>query len=431
MSVVDDTRTRLHGRVEQRLVEELRRLGRPLSADDQAMLRQSLAAEALRQEAATRLAAGRQLLSPDEEDWLKTDVVADVAGAPGIQRYLTDPEVTDIDINGPDTVHVTYRDGSRRRVAPVVNSAKGLDDLVRQMARRSGVTIEGSPTEVDLSLPDGSRVTAAMGKVAPFLVVSIRVHHTIEVTRSDLVRWRMITRELSEILAGLARCKRNLVIGGGTGVGKTTMLAAWAHEIDELERIVTVEDTYEIGLHLDGRHSDVVPLRTCRANVEGVGEVTMLELTRLALRLNPSRVIVGEVRGGECVSLLDAMSQGNDGSCCTIHASSATQVFTRLAKYASRAPEAPRREDVMFDIADAVDVVIHLGRHARDHRPIVRSVREVTGSVEAQIPASRELWRADPDGVARRTNVSMTPELAADLVAAGVDRSLVTAVGGR
>jgi Flp pilus assembly CpaF family ATPase len=427
----DGTRSRVHGQVEQRLTEELRRLGQPLSADDQRMLRQSLVAEALRQEAATRLAVGQPLLSPDDERRLRAEMITDVVGAPDIQPYLADPEVTDVDINGPDTVHVTYRDGSRRRVAPVVASAKELDDLIRQMARRSGVTIEGSPTEVDISLPDGSRVTAAMGKVAPFLVVSIRVHHTIDIDRSDLVRWRMLTPELSEVLAGLARCRRNLVIGGGTGVGKTTLQAAWAHEIPAMERIVTVEDTYELGLHLDGRHSDVVPLRTCRANVEGVGEVTMLELTRLALRLNPSRVIVGEVRGGECVSLLDAMSQGNDGSCCTIHASSAMQVFTRLAKYASRAPEAPRREDVMYDIADALDVVIHLGRSARDHRPIVRSVREVTGSVESQVPASREIWRSDSEGVARRTNVSLTPELAADLVAAGLDRSLVMAADSR
>jgi Flp pilus assembly CpaF family ATPase len=435
MSVVDAggaaVRNRLHAHVEQRLIEELRRLGRPLSSEDEEMLRQSLAAEALRQEAATRRAAGQPLLSPEQERHLKSEVYADGTDGPGIQRYLSDSQVTDVDINGPDVVHVTYRNGTRRQVPPVVGSAKELDDLVRQMARRSGVPIEGSPTEVDLSLPDGSRVTAAMGKVAPFLVVSIRVHHTVDVDRTDLVRWRMITPELSEVLAGLARCKRNLVIGGGTGVGKTTMQAAWAHEIPDLERIVTVEDTYELGLHLDGRHSDVVPLRTCRPNVEGIGEVTMLDLTRLALRLNPGRVIVGEVRGAECVSLLDAMSQGNDGSCCTIHASSARQVFTRLAKYASRAPEAPRREDVMYDIADAVDVVIHLGRSERDHRPIVRSIREVTGSVESQVPASRELWRADTEGIARRTNVSMTQELAADLVAAGVDRSIVSPEGRR
>jgi Flp pilus assembly CpaF family ATPase len=166
-----------------------------------------------------------------------------------------------------------------------------------------------------------------------------------------------------------------------------------------------------------------------RPNVEGVGEVTMLDLTRLALRLNPSRVIVGEVRGGECVSLLDAMSQGNDGSWCTIHASSAMQVFTRLAKYASRAPEAPRREDVMYDIADALDVVVHLGLARNDRRRCVLSVREVTGSVEGQIPNSRELWAAGPDGVARRTNVPMTAELANDLILAGVDPAVLGAEG--
>jgi Flp pilus assembly CpaF family ATPase len=430
VSAAEDVRGRLHGHVELRLVEEMRRLGRPLSSEDQEMLRQSLAAEALREEAAARLAAGRQLLSPEEERHLQAEMVADVIGVPAIQRHMAEPDATDVDINGPDSVHISYRNGTRRRVAPVAGSAKELDDMVRLMARRSGVTIEGSPTEVDVSLPDGSRLTAVMGKAAPWPVVSIRVHHTIEADRAELVRWRMMTAEFSEVLAGLARCRRNVVISGGTGAGKTTLQSVWGHEIPGAERIVTVEDTYELGLHLDGRHSDVVPLRTCRANVEGVGEVTMLDLTRLALRLNPSRVIVGEVRGGECLSLLDAMSQGNDGSCCTVHASSALQTFTRLAKYASRAPEAPRREDVMYDIADALDVVIHLGRHRGDGRRIVRSVREVTGSVESQIPASRELWSADAAGVARRTDVAMTAELAADLIDAGVDRRLV-AEGGR
>jgi Flp pilus assembly CpaF family ATPase len=385
------------------------------------MLGQSLVAEALRDEAANRLAAGQEMLSSEAEESLGSDVVAEVLGAAGLERYLGDSEVTDIDVNGPDVVHVTYRDNHREQVAPVVSSVKELEDLIRLLARRAGVAVDGAPVELDLSLPDGSRVTAAMGRVAPWPVLSVRRHYVTETDLGDLVRRRMMPSELGEVLAGLARCERNIVISGGTRVGKTTLAAAWGHEIPAADRIVTVEDTYELGLHLDGRHSDVVPLLARRANVEGVGAVSMLDLTRLALRLNPSRVIVGEVRGGECVPMLDAMSQGNDGSCCTVHASSAMQAFSRLAKYASRAPEAPRREDTMYDIADAVHVMIHLGRARNDRRRVVCSVREVSGGVESQVPSSRELWAAGDDGIARRTHVPMTPELAADLIHTGVD----------
>jgi Flp pilus assembly CpaF family ATPase len=424
------TRGRIKSRLEERLVEEMGRAGRPLSSEDQVMLGQALVGEALRDEAAGRLARGEQLLSAEQESVLGADVVAEVTGAAGLEIYLSDPTIRDIDVNGPDNVHITYRDNRRERVAPIVGSAEALDDLIRLLARRSGVAVDGSPLALEFALPDGSRVTAVMGRVAPWPVLSIRLHRVAETDVEDLVKWRMMPPDLGEMICGLARCHRNIVFSGGTGVGKTTLASAWGHEIPAGERIVTVEDTYELGLHLDGRHSDVVPLLTRRPNVEDKGAVSMLDLTRLALRLNPSRVIVGEVRGGECVSLLDAMSQGNDGSCCTIHASSAKQAFTRMAKYASRAPEAPRREDCMYDIADAVHLVIHLGLNRSDLRPIVRSVREVTGMLEAEIPGTRPLWEAGRDGMPRRTANRMSPDLEDDLACAGVDPS-VLAPGNR
>jgi len=402
----------------------MRHAGFRPDGEDEAMLRASLAGAQRRAELSV-VAGDAQV----DELALQALRTAEILEGTGLEGYVADPEVTDINVNGPDLVHVSYRDGTRRRVRPLVGSAEELEAMIRLIARRAGTPIEGSPTEVDISLPGGSRMTAALGKVTPWPVLAIRVHHTVDVVRADLVRWGMLTGDLSELLAGLARARRNLVIGGGTGCGKTTMMAAWAREIPTDERIVTVEDTYELGLYLDGIHHNVVPLRTCRANVEGVGEVTMAALTRLALRLDPDRVVVGEVRGGECVSLLDAMSQGNDGSCCTIHASSAMQIFTRLAKYASRAPEAPRREDMMYDIADAVDVVIHIGRRRSDKRRVVRSVREVTGSVESQVPASRELWASTGEGIAARTDVRLSADLEEDLRAAGVDPAVLAPRG--
>ena len=432
MSTVDEgTAGRIRARLEERLVAEVGRLGSGLSAEDRKLLGQSLAAEAIRDEAGRRLVEGRPLLSVEEEEQLTAEVVAEVVGAAGLERYLADPEVTDIDVNGPDTVHVTYRDNRRVRVAPVVRSVAELEELARLLCRRAGVAVDGSTVEVDLSLPDGSRVTIAMGRVAPWPVISVRLHHLATARLPDLVGWRMMPADLGEVIAGLARCPRNLVFSGGTGVGKTTLGAAWGYEIPAGDRIVTVEDTYELGLYMDGRHHDVVPLLARRANVEGAGAVSMLDLTRLALRLNPSRVVVGEVRGGEAAVMLDAMSQGNDGSACTVHASSALQAFSRLAKYVTRAPEHPRREDAIYDIADAVDVVIHIGRARSDGRRAVTSVREVTGAVESDIPASRELWAAGPDGMARRTDKAMTVELADDLINAGVDPKVLGPGGQR
>ena len=420
----DGTAERVRSRLEERLVGELARLGRALSPADQRMLGQSLVGEALAEEAAARLRDGRELLSVEAEEALKTEVVAEVLGAAGLEKYLADPEVTDIDVNGPDVVHITYRDNRRLQVPPVVRSSEELEELIRLLARRAGVALDGSTVELDVSLPDGSRVTAVLGRVAPWPVLSVRLHHVSETDIADLVAWKMMPPELGQVVAALARAPRNLVISGGTRVGKTTLAAAWGHEIPADERIVTVEDTYELGLHLDGRHADVVPLLARRPNVEGAGAVSMVDLARLALRLNPSRVVIGEVRGAEASVMLDAMSQGNDGSACTVHASSAKQAFSRLAKYVTRAPERPRREDAIYDIADAVDVVIHLA-WGLDGRRVISSVREVTGAVEAEIPASRELWAPGPDGMARRTALPLSPELANDLLRAGVDHAAI------
>jgi Flp pilus assembly CpaF family ATPase len=420
----EETWERLRDVVEERARAEMAALGRPLSEPDRQLLYQSLTAEVLQAEALDRLAEGRGILPPDVEARLTTELVADVTDPAGIEEHRRNPDVTDLHFNGYDNCWVTFRDLSSARARSKLRSNEELRSLIHRLARQAGVAVDPAAVELDFSLPDGTRVTAGLSRAAPFPVLSLRFLRTIDIDVPDLVALSMMSPELGEFTAGLAHTRLNLLVDGGPGVGKTTYLSAWAHEIPVTERIATVEDTYELLLHLDGRHHNVVPLVARQPNSEGAGAVSMSALMRLAKRLNPSRVICGETRGGEAMDMLDAMSQGCAGSGATIHASSPKEAFSRLANYCTRALEHPLRADVMYDIAHAIDVVVHLARSRDDGRRVVASVREVTGSVEGDIPASRELWAPGPDGVARRTSVPPSAALMDELAAAGVDPAL-------
>jgi Flp pilus assembly CpaF family ATPase len=418
--------------VERRLSGELEVLGRPLDDDDKLLLGRSLAAEALREERAGRLARGEVLLSEDEEDRLSAEVVAEVFPEIGLDRLLVDP-VTDLDCNGSEVVYLTYADGSRERQPPLFADDTEMSRAIRLLARRAGVPADGPAVEVDASLPDGSRLTAVLGPAAPWPVLSVRRHRFGTLTLEDLVAGGMLDRELAEVLVGMGVARCNVLVSGGTSTGKTSLLRALLQRCcASWERLVTVEDTYELGLHRDPiGHPDVVPLLARRANLEGAGEITMAQLTRLALRLNPSRVLVGEVRGAEAVGMLDAMTLGNDGSAGTIHARSSREALARLGSYVVRSPEELRVEEAMLLISSAVDVVVHLGWSAGlARRRVVASVREVTGLLEAAVPATNELWAPGPDGRATRTTVPASARLLADLTGAGVDPAVLAPSGG-
>jgi Flp pilus assembly CpaF family ATPase len=189
-----------------------------------------------------------------------------------------------------------------------------------------------------------------------------------------------------------ARC--NVIVAGGTGAGKTTLLRCLINEIPADERLVTVEDTAEIGLErFAAAHPDYVDLEARTANIEGSGEFPMHRLARAALRMSPDRVIVGEVRGAEVLQMMLAMSQGNDGSMCTVHADSSHGVFARLAMYMAMTPESFSIEVTNLMIANAVDFVVHLGRLG-DGTRAVTSVREVTGA-EGVLVSSNEVYAPD------------------------------------
>ena len=212
----------------------------------------------------------------------------------------------------------------------------------------------------------------------------------------ELVRNGTVGEPLAVFLAALVRARKNLLISGGTAVGKTTMLRALASAIPTDERLITIEDSLELCLDWDtAAHPDVVAMQSREPNTEGEGEITLAELVRWALRMTPDRVLVGEVRGAEVIPMLNAMSQGNDGSMTTIHASSSRGAMLKLAAYAAQAPEHLTLEDTGLLIAGAIHFVIQLAWDARGTR-CVSSIREITDADGRQV-ASNEVWAPGPD----------------------------------
>ncbi len=219
----------------------------------------------------------------------------------------------------------------------------------------------------------------------------------IKVTLANLEQLSTVNPVLRECFAAAVRVRLNTLVAGRTGAGKTTLLRAFASVIEPDERIVTIEDTYELALDADKTlHPDVVPLQSREANVEGEGAIDMSMLFRSGLRMSPDRVIVGEVRGHEVIPMLNAMSQGNDGSLGTIHASSSAGVFRKLALYAAQSPKRLDPATTNLLVAESVHLVVHLGLTDTGRR-VVTSVREVVDADGLSV-ASNEVFRPDRDG---------------------------------
>jgi Flp pilus assembly CpaF family ATPase len=313
------------------------------------------------------------------------------------------------------------------RSDPVADSDAELVAMVRTYAAEAGMAGDGEGEErrfdrgvprLSLRLPDGSRLFAVMS-VSRRPLVSIRRHPLADYRLDDLVSNGTMAEPVAAVLAAIVRARCNVVISGGTNTGKTQTLRAMAKAIPATERLVTIEDAFELDLDGDpATHPNVAALQAREANIEGQGAVDMAELVRWGLRMNPSRVIVGEARGSEVIPLLNAMSQGNDGSLATIHASSSQQAFTRLATYAIQAPERLSFEASAMLIGGAVDFVVHLA-WSPEGRRVVSSIREVTGADGRQV-ISNEVYTPGPDQRA----VPATPiraETQDRLIAAGLD----------
>jgi pilus assembly protein CpaF len=368
---------------------------------------------------------GRAPLSPQVEAAVARALRDSFTGLGGLQRLIDDPGVEDVFAQGCDNVWVRTVNGEMYRAAPVAATDEDLIDMIQVAAARSGQEERrfdrGSPS-LSLRLPGGQRLFAVMA-VSKRPSLSIRRNSLHQVTLADLQGLGLMPGPIRELITAMVKAKKNVGFTGGTGAGKTTLLRGAAKEIGPVERIVTVEDAFELGLDEDPvAHPNAVALQQREPNLEGVGGIDMATMVKWGLRMRPDRVIVGEARGAEALQMLFAMSQGNDGSMCTVHASSSRQALLRLAMYTMAAPEKLTFEAANMLIGQAVDFVVHIAT-ATDGTRVISSILEVLESTGDQVPAN-EIYRPGPD---RRAipGSPMRSSTLDDLAAAGFNPDLL------
>lgn len=306
---------------------------------------------------------------------------------------------SDFHINGADKVFAKER-GSGRMVAldPIVDSEVELIDLVKKLIRAYAPGEPrfdaGSPA-VDIQLPDGERVHAMRNVVSPPVVLAIRIPDFELESLDDLIDNDTIEPEMARFLHAAVQARLNVIVAGGTGSGKTTLLRVLLNEVDPAERIVTIEDLRELHLsRFPKRNPNVWSAEAVKANVDGQGEITVEYLLREALRQDPDRIVVGEVRGREALEMFKAMSTGNEGSMCSVHARSAANIVPRLIQcIPDRDPD-----QVCIEIANSVDLFVHLTRTANG--PRITSILEVDDHLPetSGVVHTTRLWEGDGVG---------------------------------
>lgn len=408
----------------------------PLATAERHRLAERYTAEALDAHARKALDAGRPPLSASVEARVAGAVIDHVVGAGGLQRLLIDPDIENVHANGCDEVFIRYAWGRSEVGPPIAESDDAMIELIRALATEvtfgddfSGHgeerTFDRTNPVLDLRLRDGSRICAVMS-VARRPALSIRRPTMINADLDDLVARGTLDEPLCRVLQAAMRAKLNVIFAGGTNTGKTTFARAAARAIPPQERLITIEDSFELELYDAVAHPNVTALQARRANLEGVGAVSVAALVRTALRMDPDRVIVGEARGDEVIDLLKAMSQGNDGSFATVHASSSGQAFTRLMMYAVQAPERLTFEASAMLIAESLNLVVHLS-WSPDKTRVVSSVREIVG-FDGHDVISNEVWRPGRDQRAV-PNTPLRSDTLERLEAAGLDPRLIDRVG--
>lgn len=374
--------------------------GRPrLLPDDERALSHKLIADELEVLAGKALAEGRPLLSDDQEQVLAALVLDRLHGLGRLQPLLDNPEIRDIHIPGAEPTWLALRDGRKVRGPAIAATNEEVVELIATAARRLGRSErrwDNAHPELNLRLPNGDRLHGLMG-VTGRPTVTIRRHDFAIHRVSQLVELGLMAVSIGAFLVAAVRAKLNIIVAGGTGTGKTTTLRCLINEIPAGERLITIEDSLEIGLeHFCELHPDYETIEAREPNTEGVGAYTLADGVRAGLRMDPDRCIVGEVRGAEVLPMLLAMSQGNDGSMCSVHSDSSKGVFSRLAMYAAMTRERLDPDVTNLLVANAVDLIVHLGWIGDTRR--VTSVREVTGIADSGQVASNEIWRPGPDG---------------------------------
>jgi pilus assembly protein CpaF len=313
-------------------------------------------------------------LSAEQRQRLIHHVEDDVLGHGPLQRLLDDPSVTEIMVNGPDMVYIEQH-GKITRAPVHFTSEEHLRRVIERIVSRVGRRIDESSPLVDARLSDGSRVNAVIPPLAfNGSSLTIRKFSKDPFKVNDLIAFGTLSPEMAELLRACVEARLNVIVSGGTGTGKTTLLNVLSSFIPEGERIVTIEDAVELQL----QQEHVVRLESRPPNIEGRGEISIRDLVRNSLRMRPDRIVVGEVRGGESLDMLQAMNTGHDGSLSTVHANSPRDAIARLETLVLMAGMDLPLRAIREQIASAVDVIVQLSR-LRDGTRRVTFVTEVQG----------------------------------------------------
>lgn len=308
-------------------------------------------------------------------------VFSSIRGLGLVDTIMSDDEITEVMINGPDNVFIEKK-GKTMRMNQKFESARRLEDIIQRIVGMAGREVNQANPIVDTRLPDGSRVNVVLPPIALCgATVTIRKFSKTPMTVEQLIKYGSITQEIADKLEILVKAKFNIFISGGTGSGKTTFLNALSNYIPKNERIITIEDSAE--LQITGV-DNLVSLETRNANASGEGEITMRDLIKSSLRMRPERVVVGEVRGGEALDMLQAMNTGHDGSLSTGHANSTKDMLSRLETMVLTGAAGLPLEAIRQQIASAIDIIIHLSR-LRDHSRKTMEITEIVGYKNGEI----------------------------------------------
>jgi len=332
-------------------------------------------------------------LSRADRDRLALEVHHEVFGLGPLETLMKDPEISDILVNSYDRIFVE-RFGKLEKTDVRFRDDAHLMQIIERIVTRVGRRVDESSPMVDARLADGSRVNAIIPPLAlDGPILSIRRFGLDRLTINDLIQFNSVPPQIAEVAAACVKSRLNIIVSGGTGAGKTTLLNCLSNYIPESERIVTIEDSAELRL----QQEHVVRLETRPANIEGQGAVTQRDLVRNALRMRPDRIVIGEVRGGEALDMMQAMNTGHDGSISTVHANSARDAISRLETMMLMAgislPERALREQ----IASAVDVIVQLTRMSDGSRKLLE-FSEITG-MEGTTITTQMIFKFEQRGV--------------------------------
>ena len=308
-------------------------------------------------------------------------VYSSIRGFGLLDAIMNDDTITEVMINGPDNVFIEQK-GRLFKLDKRFESQRRLEDIIQRIVGLAGREVNQANPICDTRLPDGSRVNVVLPPIAlcgP--TVTIRKFSKTPMTIEKLIAYGSLTQEIADKLELLVKAKYNIFIAGGTGSGKTTFLNALSNYIPKDERVITIEDSAE--LQITGV-DNLVSLETRNANASGAGEITIRDLIKSSLRMRPERIVVGEVRGGEALDMLQAMNTGHDGSLSTGHANSTEDMLSRLETMVLQGAAGLPLEAIRQQIASAVDIIIHLSR-LRDKSRKTMEITEVLGYEDGKI----------------------------------------------